>query len=128
MNNIWQGSVAVVLFLFLLLLFLAAVATPEVTAGPRPYGNTGTAVFATPATSSNLGAAQAVGSPKRVNTPQPLVMPPKQPGAAVYLVQPGDWLSAIASRYNTTVPAILAVNPQITDPDLIYPGQMIVIP
>jgi LysM repeat protein len=45
-----------------------------------------------------------------------------------YVVQPGDYLSAIANTYGTTVAAILALNPQITDPNLIYPGEVLTIP
>lgn len=49
-------------------------------------------------------------------------------GADVYTVRPGDTLSAIAERNNTTVDAILAVNRQITNPDLIRPGQTLTLP
>ena len=45
-----------------------------------------------------------------------------------YTVQPGDTLSALAQTYNTTVAAIQALNPQITDPSLIYSGESIIIP
>lgn len=41
---------------------------------------------------------------------------------------PGDTLFAIAQRFNTTVTAILAANPQITDPNFIFPGLTIMIP
>jgi LysM repeat protein len=44
-----------------------------------------------------------------------------------YVVQPGDYLSAIANTYGTTVAAILALNPQITNPNLIYPGEVLQI-
>ena len=42
-----------------------------------------------------------------------------------YIVKKGDTLSAIASRYNTTVNKLLALNPQITNANLIYPGDVI---
>lgn len=45
-----------------------------------------------------------------------------------YTVKKGDTLSGIAAKFGTTVDDILAVNPQITNPDLIYPGQEIVLP
>lgn len=45
-----------------------------------------------------------------------------------YIVQPGDTLFIIAQRFNTTVNAILTINPQITNPSLIFPGQVINIP
>jgi LysM repeat protein len=49
-------------------------------------------------------------------------------GGSVYVVQPGDNLSSIAQRFGTTVNALLQLNPQITDPSLIYPGEQIVLP
>lgn len=45
-----------------------------------------------------------------------------------YVVMPGETLFIIARRFNTTVNAILAVNPQITNPNVIFAGQIIVIP
>jgi LysM repeat protein len=45
-----------------------------------------------------------------------------------YVVQPGDRLSLIAQQYGTSVNAILALNSQITDPNLIYPGEVLRIP
>ena len=50
------------------------------------------------------------------------------PSITVYIVQPGDTLFKIAQRFGTTVNAILAANPEITDPNRIYPGQKILIP
>ena len=43
----------------------------------------------------------------------------------VYTVQPGDTLSAIARKFKTTVDHILALNPQITNPNLIRVGEKI---
>ena len=42
-----------------------------------------------------------------------------------YTVREGDSLSAIASRYNTSVMKLLLLNPQITNPHLIHPGDVI---
>jgi len=49
-------------------------------------------------------------------------------GAQRYTVQPGDTLFFIAQRFGTTVDAILAINPQITNPSAIFPGTVICIP
>jgi lysozyme len=49
-------------------------------------------------------------------------------GGQTYTVVSGDWLASIARRYNTTSPAILAANPWITNPNLIYPGWVITLP
>jgi peptidoglycan DL-endopeptidase CwlS len=48
--------------------------------------------------------------------------------STTYIVQPGDTLSGIASRYNLTTQMILATNPQLTNPDLLLPGQVITLP
>ncbi len=44
-----------------------------------------------------------------------------------YTVQPGDTLSRIAARFGTTVAAIAAAN-GLTNPNRIYPGQILTIP
>lgn len=44
----------------------------------------------------------------------------------VYVVQKGDTLSGIASKYGTTYQRLAEIN-NIDNPDLIYPGQKIVI-
>ena len=51
---------------------------------------------------------------------------PATAGAVIYVVQPQDTLWKIAKRYRTTVEDILAVN-EIENPDLIYPGQKLLI-
>lgn len=44
-----------------------------------------------------------------------------------YVVKRGDTLYSIARRFNTTVDEILRLNPR-DDPDLIFPGETLVIP
>ena len=50
-----------------------------------------------------------------------------KPGTSSYIVKNGDTLSAIARIYNTTYQALAEYN-GISNPDLIYPGQVINIP
>lgn len=45
-----------------------------------------------------------------------------------YKVQPNDTLGKIANKYHTTIDKILTANPQIKNPNLIYVGQVILIP
>lgn len=45
-----------------------------------------------------------------------------------YIVQRGDTLRNIAARFDITISALLAANPQITDPSLIFVGQRLIIP
>jgi LysM repeat protein len=46
----------------------------------------------------------------------------------VHIVSGGETLFRIAQRYGTSVSAILQINPQIVNPNLIFPGQAIRIP
>lgn len=45
-----------------------------------------------------------------------------------YIARKGDTLSTIAKRFNCTLSAVLAVNPNIKNPDLILIGQFVRIP
>ncbi len=47
---------------------------------------------------------------------------------ATYVVQQGDTLGGIALIYGITLSQLLAVNPQITNPSVIFPGQVINLP
>lgn len=46
-------------------------------------------------------------------------------GAVWHLVVTGETLGGIAQKYGTTVKKIVALNPRIKNPDLIYAGEMI---
>jgi LysM repeat protein len=61
--------------------------------------------------------------------PPPTEPPPTEPppSTCTYTVQRGDTLGAIATRFNTTVQAISAAN-NISNPNLIYAGQVLTIP
>ncbi|MEN5059511.1 LysM peptidoglycan-binding domain-containing protein [Luteimonas sp. TWI1416] len=45
-----------------------------------------------------------------------------------HTVERGDTLSAIARRYGTDIAGLLAANPQIRNPDVLYPGDTVVVP
>lgn len=59
--------------------------------------------------------------------PTPEVPTPTPANTITYTVKRGDTLSAIARRYNTSVASIVALNPIIKNPNLIYPGQKFII-
>ena len=42
-----------------------------------------------------------------------------------YLVKGGDTLGDIAARYHTSVNNLMALNPRITNPNMIYAGETI---
>jgi LysM repeat protein len=63
-----------------------------------------------------------------VTTPPPPPGNPPPAGGQTYYAVRGDTLRKIAAKFGTTVDAILRVNPQITNPNVIYVGQAITIP
>jgi spore coat assembly protein SafA len=64
-----------------------------------------------------------------VTAPMPISMPaPSSCNGTLYIVQPGDTLFEIARANNILLATLIAANPQIPDPNLIYPGQTICIP
>lgn len=48
--------------------------------------------------------------------------------SGTYVVRKGDTLWGIAGRYDVALADLIAVNPQIKNPNLIYPGETVVIP
>jgi len=50
------------------------------------------------------------------------------PCGDTYIVLSGDTIEDIANLCSTTVEAILKINPEISDPENLYPGQIIRIP
>lgn len=59
-------------------------------------------------------------------TPTPQPAPAPQPTTTTYTVQKGDTLSGIASKYGTTYQELARIN-GISDPNKIYPGQVLKI-
>ncbi|WP_339791557.1 LysM peptidoglycan-binding domain-containing protein, partial [Tissierella sp.] len=70
---------------------------------------------------NNLQIGQVICIPQ--TTPPPTC----PPGSFAYTVRAGDTLFGLANRFNTTVQAILAINPGI-DPNNLQIGQVICIP
>jgi peptidoglycan/xylan/chitin deacetylase (PgdA/CDA1 family) len=80
-------------------------------------------------TVSAIVEANNIVNPNLIYPNQVLIIPTTTPSTSTvtYTVQPGDTLYRIAGTYGTTVSAIVAAN-NIANPDLIYPGQVLVIP
>jgi LysM repeat protein len=66
-------------------------------------------------------------TPPPPTTVPPTVPPPTPGGQTTYVVRSGDTLGRIAQRFGTTVSAIAQAN-NIVNPNLIYPGQVLIIP
>jgi LysM repeat protein len=86
-----------------------------------------------------LAANPQIVNPARIFPGQRIVIPATEtlpelgpgtelPEGFMYTVEPGDRLFAIANRFGLSLPTLLAANPQITNPNLIFPGQQIRIP
>lgn len=99
----------------------APAGSPTAGAGPTTTGTAiidATATSTAPAATSTAPAATATAGP----SPAPTVA---APGAIIeYTVQPGDLLSFIAARFNTTIAAIVALNPGL-NADNLQVGQVI---
>jgi spore coat assembly protein SafA len=50
------------------------------------------------------------------------------PASGTYVVQSGDTLGKIARRFGVSLKSLIAANPQISNPSLIYAGQVISLP
>lgn len=55
-------------------------------------------------------------------------VPVSAASAGTYTVQKGDSMWKIAAKYEVGVSEIIGANPQVKNPDLIYPGQVLNIP
>lgn len=82
--------------------------------------------------SGDEAALRKYGSATGVTpSPQPTPAPIPQPVVPIanntYIVKSGDNLSSIAAKYNTTWQALAAAN-GLSNPNLIYPGQVLRVP
>jgi spore coat assembly protein SafA len=81
---------------------------------------------------TNLAPGQTINIPVaepeskvQAQTQQTVTCPP---GTFRYTVQPGDSMFLIAQRFGVSLNALIAANPQIQNPNLIFPGQVICVP
>lgn len=67
---------------------------------------------------------------QRLLIPAAGTTPPSDPppSSGTYVVQRGDTLRKIAARYDISLQDLIAANPQVTNPNLIYRGQVIYLP
>lgn len=61
-------------------------------------------------------------------SPQPAAAQTTLPCFTTHVVQPGQYIAQIGRIYGVTPQAIIAANPQVTNPNIIYPGQTLNIP
>lgn len=70
-----------------------------------------------------LSSTSPIPTPELPSTPEE----PLETDTIIYTVKSGDTLSKIARQYNTTVNSIVSLNPSISNPNLIYPGEQFII-
>lgn len=80
-----------------------------------------------------IAANPQIPDPNRIFPGQTVCVPqvpPFQcpPGTFTYIVQPGDTMFLIAQRFGVSLAALIAANPQIPDPNRIFPGQTVCVP
>jgi len=89
-----------------------------------------------PALSQNVDGVSAASvpwvepAPKPAPTPAPAPKPvvaPAPAGTGVYIVVSGDSMSKIAAKYGMTLDKLLALNPQVTNRNLIFVNQKIYV-
>jgi hypothetical protein len=76
----------------------------------------------------NGGGAAATATPIAEETATPEPTPVPEPTPTIYVVKKGDTMSKIANKFNITVEALLAANPQIKNPNKISIGDEVTIP
>jgi LysM repeat protein len=106
-----------------------AVATPSPSLAPVVVANTPTPEPTPPPPTDTPPPATPALTQPPTGTPPPTTAPTTAPKPTfrTYTVKPGDTLSAIAARYNTTVTAISKLN-HISDPSKLRVGQVLLIP
>jgi LysM repeat protein len=121
-----QVGLIALMFVAFLLLIVARTSSPSTPVGEGPSSSAiallspSPVVTPTPAPSASASVAPSA-TPRA--TPKPTVGPNRQR----YRVKAGDTLSAIAVKFGTTLRVLKRIN-DITDPTLIRPGQVILVP
>lgn len=127
-----------------LLLAVMLAASPLTAAAQRPCGEIYTVVAGDTLTriadrcdttvQAIIEVNPDIDDPNAIRVGQQLTMPVPAPPTGVpqehqdYVVQPGETLSRLAARFGTTVSAIVAANPDLTDPNRLRVGQRLRLP
>jgi LysM repeat protein len=99
-------------------LLLAACSLPEPPPPTTPRATSQAVLEITPAPTQDIDATATSFAQVLAATPTP---------AGLYVVQPGDTLSGLATEFGTTVDEIMAAN-GLTDPNALQVGQSLIIP
>ena len=100
--------------------------TPSPSPTPTPVASPSPSPLATP--SAPPSPSPSVTGPFPSDRLAVLTACPGKPGCYQYTIKANDNLSNIAKFFGVTYPALLAANPQITNPSIIHRGDIITIP
>lgn len=99
-------------------------ASPSPSVSPTPSASVSPSATASPSPSPSSSAASPF-TPEQLALLQPC---PGKPGCYQYRIVSGDNLRNVATFFGVEYPALLAANPQITNPSVIHIGDRITIP
>ena len=95
--------------------------------GASPKGTNCAPARYSPTASSQSFSKSVSGPPRRASAPASAAGPSRAQ-AVYYTVVSGDTLWAIAKQYGVELAALIRANPQIKNPNLIYPGEAVKVP
>ncbi|MBN8887459.1 MAG: LysM peptidoglycan-binding domain-containing protein [Rudaea sp.] len=77
-----------------------------------------------------IAANPQISNPNLIHAGQTIHLPghAAASGGSDYAVQRGDTMSGIANKFGVSLGSLLGANPQISNPNLIYPGQTVHVP
>lgn len=75
-----------------------------------------------------LGTSQDIFVGQVVWVPTVPDAPASRVPAILFMAQPGDTLGDIGLRFDVTLEEMVAANPQMHDSDILYPGEIVVVP
>jgi nucleoid-associated protein YgaU len=118
-NLLSRATTALIILAIVALIGLAIILAPGLLGGQ--HQPTQPAVIGSPSPSVNQSVEPTF-------TPEPTIEPQPSADLQTYTIKPGDNLTAIARRFGLTIEQLLAANPEITDANDIFAGQVINIP
>jgi LysM repeat protein len=119
------GLIALMIVAFLLLI-VARTTSPSTPVAAGPSGSAVALLSPSPSVTPSPAASPSASAAPSA-TPRATPKPTNGPNRQRYRVKTGDTLSAIAVKFGTTLRVLKRIN-DITDPTVIRPGQVILVP
>lgn len=107
--------------------FLAPAAAPGPSPTPTATATSMASASPSPSVTPSPSRPAPTATPRPTATPAAPTASPRPSGTTTYTVKPGDTLSGIAARFGTTVAVLEQLN-NITNPSVIHPGDVLIVP